>query len=252
MNLELGLGLIGIGKPWGYVDPSVPDERSAVLLLEAAFSLGIRYFDTAPSYGASERHLGRFLRSLNAGERRQIKVATKLGEHWNAELGQPFVDHSYEAMKRSLDSSIERLGLPDVLQLHRTTPQVLGSDALARTWDYARSAGVPTLGASVSDPVSADIVLADPRYTLMQLPFNIGNRAFAGTIERACGQHVRMVVNRPFGMGKLLHEGGGIPIREAFVFILKTRFEGVILMGTKSEVHLRENLIAFHEATGER
>jgi aryl-alcohol dehydrogenase-like predicted oxidoreductase len=247
-SVELGLGLIGIGKPWGYSDPSVPDEGSAISLLETAFSLGIRYFDTAPSYGASERHLGRFLGSLSATERRETRIATKFGEHWNSESGQPFIDHSYAALRRSVHETIGRLGVPDVLQLHRTTPEALRSDDLARAWDYAHGAGITSRAASISDPVSADIVLADPRYNLVQLPFNIENRSFEGTIARASGQQVRVAVNRPFGMGKLLHEGGGIPIRQAFAFILRTRFAGVVLMGTKSPAHLRENLAAFREA----
>ena len=247
-SVELGLGLIGIGKPWGYVDQSVPDEGSAILLLETAYSLGIRYFDTAPSYGTSESHLGRFLRSLSITERRQIKVATKFGEHWNTELGQPFVDHSYKSLQRSLDESIERIGLPDVLQLHKTTPEALRSDDVARSWDYARSTGIPTRAASISDPASADIVLEDSRYSLVQLPFNIENHAFEYTIRRAYAQQVRIIVNRPFGMGKLLHQSGGTPLRQAFAFILMTRFAGVILTGTKSVTHLQENLFAFREA----
>ena len=66
-RVEFGLGLIGIGKPWGFVDPEVPDESQAIALLEKAFVLGVRYFDTAPSYGSSEERLGKFLAALAAG-----------------------------------------------------------------------------------------------------------------------------------------------------------------------------------------
>ena len=247
-QLQLGLGLIGIGKRWGYVDPSVPDESSAIHLLESAYSLGIRYFDTAPSYGVSEERLGRFLRTLSATERRQIEVATKFGEHWDFERQEPFVDHSFDALKRSIDGSIERIGLPDALQLHKTTPDVLRSDALARAWEYAHLAGIPTLGASVSDLVSADIVLADSQYRLMQLPFNADNRKFEPVIRRAADQQVRVAINRPFGMGKLIHDQGAITQREAFAFVLGAQFVGVVLTGTKSVEHLRANVAAFREA----
>jgi Aldo/keto reductase family len=53
-RLTLGLGLIGIGKPWGHAATDVPDETKVRELLETAFTLGIRYLDTAPSYGMSE------------------------------------------------------------------------------------------------------------------------------------------------------------------------------------------------------
>jgi aryl-alcohol dehydrogenase-like predicted oxidoreductase len=84
-SVQLGLGLIGIGKPWGHAPNPVPAEREAVALLELAFDLGIRYFDTAPSYGdgVSEERLGRFLKSMPAGQRSQVAVATKFGEHWD-------------------------------------------------------------------------------------------------------------------------------------------------------------------------
>ena len=52
-RLALGLGLIGIGKPWGHSEDAVPPEAQIRELLETAFTLGIRYLDTAPSYGVS-------------------------------------------------------------------------------------------------------------------------------------------------------------------------------------------------------
>ena len=134
--MQLGLGLIGIGKPWG-VDPHpVPHERDAISLLEFAFELGIRYFDTAPSYGdgVSEQRLGRFLKALTPAERDQVTAATKFGEHWNPKTNGPYADHSYGGLSRSLDVSISRLGRVDVLQLHKTTPQALATDAVARAW----------------------------------------------------------------------------------------------------------------------
>src|SRR4051795_3013288 len=95
-QVELALGTIGIGKPWGFANSVVPPESQALELLERAFTLGIRYFDTAPSYGISEERLGRFLCGLSAEERGSVRVATKFGEHWDAAAGEPFVDHSYD------------------------------------------------------------------------------------------------------------------------------------------------------------
>src|SRR5664279_3929702 len=68
-RVEFALGTIGIGKPWGFANPEVPGEREALSLLERAYALGVRYYDTAPSYGVSEERLGRFLRALTPAER---------------------------------------------------------------------------------------------------------------------------------------------------------------------------------------
>src|SRR3974390_3351053 len=139
--VELGVGLIRIGREWGHVRQDVPSEREAIQFLEHAFAAGIRFYDTAPSYGSSEERTGEFVRSLNPEDRGRITVATKFGEHWNPARQEPYVDHSFDALKRSLDQSLERLGRIDVLQLHKTTRAVLASGDLARAWDYARSVG---------------------------------------------------------------------------------------------------------------
>jgi aryl-alcohol dehydrogenase-like predicted oxidoreductase len=247
-RVEFGLGLIGIGKPWGFANPEVPDERQALTLLERAFALGVRYFDTAPSYGVSEERLGRFLAALTPRERSAVRIATKFGEHWDAAKAEPFVDHSLDALKRSLDGSIARLGRIDILQLHKTTPEVLGSSDLARAWEYAAGLGITAIGASVSDLESAGLAIADPAYGMLQFPYNVAQQTFASVLDWAAARGMKIAVNRPFGMGRMLYEHRELSKADAFGFILEKRFEGVILSGTKSPDHLEENWNAFGEA----
>ena len=247
-RVEFALGLIGIGKPWGFANSEVPGERQALALLERAFALGVRYFDTAPSYGVSEERLGRFLAALTPGERSAVRIATKFGEHWDAAKAEPFVDHSLEALKRSLDGSVARLGRIDFLQLHKTTPEVLGSSDLARAWDYAAGLGITTIGASVSDLESAELAIANPAYQILQFPYNAAQQTFAGVLDKASARGMKIAVNRPFAMGRMLYENRELTKADAFGFILKKRFAGVILSGTKSPDHLEENWRAFGEA----
>jgi aryl-alcohol dehydrogenase-like predicted oxidoreductase len=247
-QVEFALGTIGIGKPWGFANAVVPSEHQAMELLERAFTLGIRYFDTAPSYGIGEERLGRFLRGLTAKDRGELRIATKFGEHWNADRREPFVDHSYGALARSLDGSLERLGRIDFLQLHKTTPEALRSRDVARSWQYAATCGVPTIGASVSDLQSADIALADETFQILQFPYNALQTTFDDVLRRAAARGMRVAVNRPFGMGRMLYENRELSKSDAFRFILRERFDGAILSGTKSAVHLEENYQAFRQA----
>ena len=246
--IEFGLGTIGIGKPWGFANPEVPDERHARELLDCAFALGVRYFDTAPSYGVSEQRLAGFLGSLTAAERAGLTIATKFGEHWDFERAEPYVDHSYDALRRSLDGSIARLGRIDYLQLHKTTPEVLRSKALARAWEYAATLGITGIGASVSDLESAELAMAETGTRILQVPYNAGQVTFGEAIDRAAAKGIRVAVNRPFGMGKLLYEDREMSKADAFGFVLRKKFEGVVLSGTKSREHLKENWEAFSEA----
>ena len=57
-----------------------------------------------------------------------------------------------------------------------------------------------------------------------------------------------IAVNRPFAMGAMVHAGADK--REAFGFILERSFQGVILTGTTSREHLKENWRAVEEARG--
>ena len=250
--VEFGLGLIGIGKPWGFAHPEVPDERQARTLLERAFALGVRYFDTAPSYGISEERLGRFLGTLTAGERSALRIATKFGEHWDAAKAEPFVDHSFDALQRSLDGSAGRLGRIDFLQLHKTTPDVLRSRDLARAWEYAAGLGITAIGASVSDVESAGLAIDNAAYGILQFPYNAAQQTFADVLDRAAARGMKVAINRPFGMGRMLYENRELSKAGAFGFILEKRFEGAILSGTKSPEHLEENWRAFGEALGRR
>jgi aryl-alcohol dehydrogenase-like predicted oxidoreductase len=244
-STQLGLGLIGIGKPWGHVPRPVPSESAARDLLEFAYLLGVRYFDTAPSYGdgVSEERLGNFLRSITAQQRAGVTAATKMGEHWDAARDEPYADHSFDALRRSLDRSLARLGQIDILQLHKTTPQALASEGVKRAWEYARSLGIARLGPSVSDLESARIAVETPQLSVMQFPFNRGNQTFAPILEMAAARGMWIAVNRPFAMGAMVD-------REAFRFILGRRFTGAILTGTTSKDHLRENWNAFQLAAG--
>jgi aryl-alcohol dehydrogenase-like predicted oxidoreductase len=245
-TVQLGLGLIGIGKPWGVRPHPVPGEDAARGLLECAFDLGIRYFDTAPSYGeASEARLGAFLRGLTPDGRAQVTVATKMGEHWDAAAGAPYVDHSLDALRRSLDGSLERLGRVDVLQLHKTTQAALASRDVERAWDYAAGLGIRRIGASVSEVESGRLAIAEARFSVIQLPFHSGRGEFAPLIGEAAARGMWIAVNRPFAMGAL----AGGDKRAAFRFILERRFTGVILSGTTSPEHLRENVLAFQESS---
>jgi aryl-alcohol dehydrogenase-like predicted oxidoreductase len=244
-NVQLGLGLIGMGKPWGRVSHPVPSDAEAMALLEFAFALGVRYFDTAPSYGdaLSEKRLGWFLKSMTLEQRNQVTAATKFGEHWDRDRGEPYADHSLDALRRSLDASMERLGHVDILQLHKTTPESLASDDVAHAWEYARSCGIHRLGPSVSDVDSAWAAIAEDRYTVMQLPFNRENQAFGAAIDSAGARGMWIAVNRPFAMGAMAGDRAG-----CFRFILERNFSGAILTGTTSPDHLRENWEAFQES----
>jgi D-threo-aldose 1-dehydrogenase len=98
------------------------DEATARDVVEKAFELGIRYFDTAPSYGSglAERRLGAALRGR---PRDSFVVSTKVGRLLRPDASGwdgAYFDFSYGATLRSLESSLGRLGLDriDIALVH--------------------------------------------------------------------------------------------------------------------------------------
>ncbi|XP_058069568.1 L-galactose dehydrogenase [Magnolia sinica] len=106
----IGFGASPLGNVFGHV--SEPDAIASVHL---AFRLGINFFDTSPYYGGtvSETVLGKALRSLGA-PREKFIVSTKCGRYTDG------FDFSADRVTKSIDESLERLGLDyvDILQCH--------------------------------------------------------------------------------------------------------------------------------------
>lgn len=245
-DMHLGSGLIGIGRKWGHVETPIPSEETVFDFLSSAIKLGISYFDTAPSYGTSEERLGKFLNTIPSAKREDLIIATKFGEHWSKQKNDAYVDHSYDGLKRSLDTSFEKLKQIDLLYLHKAHLQALQSLDVTKAFAYAKSKGIKYFGASVSDVESAEFVLQSDLYSVIQLPYNRDNQLFSDIIEQATQKGKIVVINRPFNMGKNADNK-----TVAFKFILQKNFKGFILTGTKSTNHLQENYIDFLKAQEE-
>ena len=183
------------GASLGNLFRAVDDERAAETL-EASWDLGIRYFDTSPHYGLglSERRVGAFL----AGRPRDdYLVSTKVGrllEPTPERAHEPddtwfdvpatsrrVWDYSADGIRRSLDDSLDRLGLDrvDILYLHDpeqygvtdAIPVALEALVALREEGLVRAVGVGTSDVgilrSAVDNSDIDLVMVSNRYTLL-------------------------------------------------------------------------------------
>jgi aryl-alcohol dehydrogenase-like predicted oxidoreductase len=117
------------------------DDAQARATVDAAWELGVRTFDTAPHYGAgvAERRLGEALRGR---PRDQLVLSTKVGRLLRPGAkgpsmfaGEPPVarvfDFSRDGVRRSLEGSLERLGVDRVDIVHVHDPDDHLDEALA-------------------------------------------------------------------------------------------------------------------------
>lgn len=148
---RLGLGGASIGGLF-----RAADEDATLATVDRAWELGVRYFDTAPlyGYGTSERRIGR---ALGSRPRDSFALSTKVGrlirpldqippgsdvDHQELDGRQdafyagtgpvrPVFDYSADGIKRSIEESLERLGLDriDIALIHDPDdhwPQAIG------------------------------------------------------------------------------------------------------------------------------
>ncbi len=196
----LGLGCASLGNLYRAID-----RDQAFATVDAAWDIGMRYFDTAPHYGLglSERRLGDALRGRPRG---QFILSTKVGRILEPDHApdlpeqrhgfvtpmsfQARYDYTYDGIMRSYEASLQRLGLAriDILLVHDIGRLTHGeenkrhftdlADSGYRALDKLRSTGdVSAIGLGVNEwEVCAeameigrwDCFLLAGRYTLLE------------------------------------------------------------------------------------
>lgn len=177
---RLVLGTAQLGAPYGVANRTgKPDPGLAREIVAAAWSGGIRCFDTAQAYGESESVLGTALRENGISN---AEVVTKL--HPDLNYRDP------KALELALDGSGHRLEGQRIqcLMLHR--------EELLAEWDsglgtvlrrFVREGRCASVGASVYSPAMGRAALEREGLTNLQAPANVLDRRFerAGIFDQA-------------------------------------------------------------------
>jgi len=126
---NLSVPLLGLGGAGQTPLSSSSQEKEAIALVEAALSLGIRYFDTAANYGPSEEFLGKILPSV----RDKVILASKTGAR------------DRDGAWRDLERSLKRLKTDrlEFWQLHHVSfqeelDQIFGDNGAAKALEEAK------------------------------------------------------------------------------------------------------------------
>jgi D-threo-aldose 1-dehydrogenase len=197
---RLGLGGASIGGLF-----EATDERTAVDTIDRAWHLGIRLFDTAPlyGYGTSERRMGKV---LSVRPRDEYVLSTKVGRliraadeiPAGAEIDRqafagrddaffrgtgdvrPVFDYSADGVRRSIEESLERLGIGriDIALIHDPDdhwPAAIG-EAYPALHRLREQGVVGAIGAGMNQSAMLarfvregdfDVVMLAGRYTLL-------------------------------------------------------------------------------------
>src|SRR5579875_2744386 len=275
----IGLGALEIGRDWGLggeADRRRCDEPTAIAVVNRALELGITCIDTARAYHRSEERIGLALE----GKRHGVFLATKCGEHSNEP--DTYYDFSREGIRRSIDESLSLLRTEkiDLLQIHwgpaQHEPQLWAETV--PEMQAARDAGkVRFIGAScptnkIGQGVGAGV------FDVLQVSYHLLSREAEPGIEQAAAAGLGILVRDGLGAGRLtprvrlaldgdpavaarvrplLDLLGAAEIGDeaaaaklpalALAFLRRNPAVGSVLVGTKSPVHLAEDVDALAE-----
>ncbi|GAA2672877.1 MULTISPECIES: aldo/keto reductase [Actinosynnema] len=215
---RLGFGAAPLGNLYEPVADA--DAEAAV---RAAWEAGIRYYDTAPHYGLglSERRLGAALAGV---PRAELVLSTKVGRLLEPttpvgdDLANGFAvpadarrvwDFSADGVRRSLESSADRLGVDrvDVVYLHdpdhhwrQAIDEAYPALADLRDQGVVRAVGVGMNQWRVPErfvrETDLDVVLLAGRHTLLE-------RSATGLLDLCAERGVAVVAAAPFNSGLL-------------------------------------------------
>jgi D-threo-aldose 1-dehydrogenase len=232
-NRGLKVSRLGMGTgPLGKYD----DDHHWAQIVEAAWSQGIRYFDTSPFYGlsTSERHLGR---ELQKRPRDEFAISTKVGRLLRREGPvEPFeqayfypngvpdgalrgrYDYSRQGALQSIADSYERLRLArvDIVYVHDIVELSSGvshegeviSEALPALFELRDHGTIKAVGIGVQVngllrdialATDIDICLLAGRYTLLD------QSSLDEALPAAAEKGVAIVIGSPYNTG-ILHD----------------------------------------------
>ena len=277
---RIGLGPAALGRP-AYINLGHESdltgrtdreglERHAHDMLNAAYALGIRYFDTARSYGDGEGFLGRWLPTAAKGGT-DLTISSKWGYRYVADWRidadvHEVKQHDLANLEHQLQESKDRLGSHlAVYQIHSATLDsgVLDDDLVLGRLAELRDEGL-TIGLSTSGPEQARTIrkaISIERggarlFGTVQSTWNLlepsagpalaeAHAAGMGVIIKESVANGRLTPRAPDSVGPLLREYPRHgPDAIAIAAALAQPWIDTVLSGAATRDHLESNLAA--------
>jgi aryl-alcohol dehydrogenase-like predicted oxidoreductase len=280
---RLGLGLAALGRPAYHTvahDADFPEGRSPAqmerrchAMLDAAVAAGVRYVDTARSYGLAEPFLRSWLESRSVGS--ELVIGSKWGYRyvgdWRLDAERHEVkDHSLSGLRAQAAESLALLGpWLSLYQIHSATPDspVLGDDAVLDELARLRDQGL-RIGLTVSGVAQAELIRralriergGAPLFATVQATWNLLERSAEEALREAHEAGRGVIVKEPLANGRLgprgdaatggalaevAWEAGSAVDAVALAAALARPWADVVLMGAVTVDQLHSNLGAF-------
>src|SRR5690349_8427336 len=251
---RVGFGAMQLAGPGVFGPPK--DRDAAIAVLRTAVELGINHIDTADFYGPFVTN--DLIRDALSPYAENLHIVTKVGARRDAHGGWPHARTPAE-LREQVHDNLRRLGL-DVLDV--VNLRVGGFDApepgsIAEQFtalaELRQQGLIRHLGLSTVDAAQLAEAQSIAPVVCVQNFYNIANRRDDDLVELTARQGIAFVPYFPLGGFTTLQSGaldaiagrlGATPLSVALAWLLRRSPNILLIPGTSSVAHLRENVAA--------
>jgi pyridoxine 4-dehydrogenase len=249
---RFGYGAMQLAGPWVMGPPA--DHQGALDVLRAVVELGITHIDTADAYGPHVTN--RLIREALSPYPQNLHVVTKVGAERDAQGGWPPA-RDPAALRRAVHANLRNLGL-DVLDLvnlrlgdaEGPRPEPV-AEAFGTLADLRREGLIRHLGVSnaTTDQIAEARTIAP--VVCVQNMYNLAHRDDDDLIDELAADGIAYVPFFPLGGFSPLQSSalsavatrlGATPMAVALAWLLQRSSNILLIPGTSSVAHLRENV----------
>ncbi len=255
MDLDrMGYGAMQLAGPHVFGPPK--DENAAIAVLRAAVELGVNHVDTSDFYGP---HItNQIIKKALHPYARELAIVTKVGAKrgsnasWEPALGK-------QDLIEAIHSNLRNLGIEalDVVNLRVGPPLIPEGGSIAEPFsvlaDLRRQGLIRHLGLSTVNAAQVAEAQRIAPVVCVQNLYNVANRKDDALIGELAAQGIAYVPYFPLGGFTPLQSGtldtiaasiGSTPMQVALAWLLQRSPNILLIPGTSSVKHLRENLTA--------
>ncbi|GAA0484485.1 oxidoreductase [Paractinoplanes deccanensis] len=249
---RFGYGAMQLAGPWVMGPPA--DHDGALAVLREAVSLGITHIDTSNAYGPEVTNL--LIREALHPYPESLHIVTKVGATRDDKGGWPPA-RDPESLRRSVHENLENLGLErlDLVNLRLGNAQGPQPEPLAKPFEtlleLQQQGLIRHLG--VSNVTEEQVAEAQSLGTIVcvQNGYNLAHRQDDELIDRLAAEGIAYVPFFPLGgfsplqsaaLTKVSERLNATPIAVALAWLLRRSPNILLIPGTSSVAHLRENI----------